>query len=212
MVVGMHRAPTCPHGPHQIHAPGPWSSAWTCPWHGDVDPFHAAARPSHATLAAIVSKARVPVWLPRPLPTGWLVAGASYAGDDRTGGKASVVALSGPNPFGGPADLVLVAEEPGVGLGARFAGLPGVDPGEGVGKGQADAQVRALGHEAPLWCVPNDTDRAVYVGEAGGCWLWVVLSPATAGALLVEDLLLADLRAKVPDTLDFGALSPMLAE
>lgn len=48
--------------------------------------------------------------------------GGASAGDERTGARATAVALAGPSPLGGPADLVLVAEEPGVGLGARLAG------------------------------------------------------------------------------------------
>ncbi|MQA02401.1 MAG: hypothetical protein GEV07_06645 [Streptosporangiales bacterium] len=207
----MHRAPTCPHGPHQIHPPGPWSSAWTCPEHGHVHPLQPPGPPKEATLAAVVAAARVPVWLPRPMPTAWLLAGATYAGDERTGGRATVVACSGPNPLGGPADLLLVAEEPGVGLGARYAGLSTVDPGGDVGLRSTDAQVRANGHDAPLWCVRGDEGRAVYVGEAAGLWLWVVLEPEGAGTLLAENLMLVDLRTAPTGALGFGALSPMLA-
>lgn len=175
-----------------------------------MQPLHHPGRPSYATLTAVAQAARVPVWLPRPLPPAWLVAGATYAGDERRGGRATVVACTGPNPVGGPADLLLVAEEPGIGLGARYAATPGVDPGEGIGKGQAHAQVRVHGHEAPLWCVPSKADRAVYVGEASGLWLWLVLAPASAGALLVEDLMLVDLRSELPAGLIFAPLSPLL--
>lgn len=207
----MHGAPTCPHGPHPIHEPGPWSSAWTCSVHGTVHPLHLPGRPGHASLSAVVATAQVPVWLPRPLPMAWLVTGATYAGDERTGGRATVVACSGPNPLGGPADMLLVAEELGVGLGARYAGITGVDPGGEIGRGPADAQVRADGHDTPLWCVRGDTNRAVYAGEALGRWIWVVLAPASAGALLAEDLVLVDLRSMPAGEVAFGALSPMLA-
>ncbi|MBO0890920.1 MAG: hypothetical protein J2P14_08385 [Acidothermales bacterium] len=181
-----------------------------CAEHGEVQPLHHPGRPSYATLAAVVQAARVPVWLPRPLPPAWLVAGATYAGDDRRGGCATVVACTGPNPVGGPADLLLVAEEPGIGLGARYAGMPGVDPGDGIGKGLAQAQVRVYGHEAPLWHVQGSADRAVYVGEASGLWLWLVLAPASAGALIVEDLMLVDLRSELPAGLTFAPLSRLL--
>ena len=77
--------------------------------------------------------AGVPVWLPWPLPLGWLVAGFAGVGDERTGVRACAVALAGPNPLGGPADMVVVAEEPGIGLGAALAGLDSVDPGAGFG-------------------------------------------------------------------------------
>src|SRR5207247_6768142 len=72
----------------------------------------------------------VPVWCPWPLPAGWMVTGVGWVGDDRVGVRASVLACSGPAPLqGGPADIALIAEEPGVGLGTRFAGIPGPDPG-----------------------------------------------------------------------------------
>lgn len=206
----MHRAPTCPHGPHPIHPPGPWSSAWTCAEHGAVHPLHAPARPGAETLAAVAAEARVPVWLPRPLPIAWLVTGATYAGDERSGGRATVVACSGPHPLGGAADLLLVAEELGVGLGARYAGLPGLDPGVGMARRPAQAKARTGGHDTPLWCVDGAADRAVYVGEAAGRWLWLVLAPATAGVLLAEDLELVDLRSAPAGEVSFGALSPLL--
>ncbi len=109
-------------------------------------------------------------------------------------------------------ELVLVAEEPGVGLGARYAGLPGPDPGF-VAEGQAHAKVLAAGHPTALWWVDGSPDRATYVGEAMGNWLWAVLWPAdSAGALLLEDLILTDLREVRPeiDLLPLGALSPRL--
>jgi hypothetical protein len=67
--------------------------------------------------------------MPWPLPVGWLFTGVAYAGDDRHGGRATAVACSGPGPLGGMGELILVAEELGVGLGARYAGVDGPDPG-----------------------------------------------------------------------------------
>jgi hypothetical protein len=54
-------------------------------------------------------------------------------------------------------------------------------------------------------------DRAVYVGEALGCWIWAVLWPGTAGFLLIDDFVLTDLR-DAGHELDVpcGALSPRL--
>ena len=40
------------------------------------------ARPSIDCLDHLVGTARVPVWLPWPLPQGWLVTGFAHAGDD----------------------------------------------------------------------------------------------------------------------------------
>ncbi len=60
--------------------------------------------------------------------------------------------------------------------------------------------------------LPGD-DRAAFVGEAKGLWLWAVLWPAAAGLLLLEDLTLLDLREGIPAAaVDFGSLSPRLTE
>jgi hypothetical protein len=161
-------------------------------------------------MEAVARTATVPVWLPWPLPTGWLVTGFAKAGDERSGARACVVALSGPNPVGGPGDMLLVAEEPGVGLGARFAGLGGPDPGHGFATEPPHASVRHGKREFPLWHV-EAPDRAVFAGEAMGNWLWLVLWPDTAGVLLVEPLVLRDLRDPEQDLdVPYGALSPKL--
>ena len=166
--------------------------------------------PSKEGLHSLLKHARVPVWVPWPLPQGWLVSGFTGAGDERTGRRGSAVALSGPNPLGGPADLLIVAEEPGVGLGAGLAGLPGPDPGDGFASGQPNAAVKVRSHEAPLWLVEAD-HKAVFAGEAAGGWVWLVLWPDTAGVLLIEPLLLRDLRDSDQDLdVPFGALSPRL--
>jgi hypothetical protein len=187
-----------------------WSSAWRCDAHGEIAPLAPARRPTRDGLRALARQAAVPVWLPWPLPPGWLVSGFTGAGDERTGARASAVALSGPNPLGGPADLIVIAEEPGIGLGAGLAGLPGPDPGEGFAVAAPNAAVRSGGHEAPLWLVEAE-GKAVFAGEMAGSWLWLVLWPDTAGALLMETLVLRDLRDPEQE-LDppFGALSPRL--
>jgi len=156
--------------------------------------------------------AGVPVWLPWPLPAGWLVTGFAGAGDERTGLRSCAVALAGPNPLGGgPADMVVVAEEPGVGLGAALAGLDGVDPGAGFCSGPPAATASFGKHDFPLWSV-DSKDRAVFAGEVKGLWLWFVLWPDTAGALLVEPIALRDLRDPGQDLdLPFGAASPRLS-
>jgi hypothetical protein len=106
--------------------------------------------------------------------------------------------------------MLIVAEEPGVGLGAGLAGLPGPDPGDGFAVGQPQASVRVDGHEVPLWLVESD-GKAVFAGEVAASWLWLVLSPDTAGALLVESLPLRDLRDPGQDLdVPFGALSLQL--
>jgi hypothetical protein len=148
-----------------------------------------------------------------PLPRGWVVTGVASAGDERIGTSAVAVACSGPAPLGGPGELLLVAEEPGVGLGAHFAGLAGPDAGGLDANTSPQAKLQAAGHPTALWWVPAPPDRAVYVGEAQGNWLWLVLWPASAGALLLERLILADLRDLTGEIslLPVGALTPRLS-
>jgi hypothetical protein len=166
--------------------------------------------PSKECLGGLLGDTRVPFWVPWPLPKGWLVTGFTGAGDERSGTRGSAVAVSGPNPLGGPADLLIVAEEPGVGLGAGLAGLPGPDPGDGFASGQPNATVKVANHEVPLWLVEADR-KAVFAGEVAGSWVWLVLWPDTAGTLLIEPLELRDLRDPAQDLdLPFGALSPRL--
>lgn len=107
--------------------------------------------------------------------------------------------------------MLVFAEEPGVGAGARYAGLDGTDPGAGFDAGMPHAKVHAYGHPLPLWSIDAAPDRAAFVGEALACWLWVVLWPAEAGVLLLEELTLADLRETQHELdIPYGALSPRL--
>lgn len=179
--------------------------------HGAVLPFH-SRRPSSDALDVVRDNSRVPFWLPWPLPAGWLVTGFGDAGDERSGTRAGVVALSGPSMTYGPADLVIVAEEPGLGLGAAFAGLDAPDPGPGFDDGPPNAKVDTLGHPTALWWVEGPPDRAVYVGEAMGNWLWVVGWPAESGCLVaLAHLSFRDLREHDQELdLPFGAFSPRL--
>jgi hypothetical protein len=110
------------------------------------------------------------------------------------------------------ADVVLVSEEPGIGLGARYAGLEGPDPGPALADAlthtAAQAKVTTNGQTAPLWLVRGADGRSAYVGEAEGLWLWAILWPADAGYLFAEDVNLLDLREESPGPLIFGAPSP----
>jgi len=195
-------------------------TSWRCDACGPVPPWHVAEHIGHEIVGAAVEQARhgrrsVPLWCPWPLPPKWTITGVGWAGDERDGVRATAVACSGPGPFGsGPADLVLVAEEPGTGLGTRFAGISGVDPGphlaEALQTTAAHAKVKAAGHPTPLWAVAGSDDRSAYVGEAKGLWLYAIAWPALAGYLLADDLVLHDLTEWVPPELVFGAPSPYL--
>jgi len=193
-----------------VRGPSAWSSAWHCHVHGDVHPLRAVHSPSSEGLRGVLRGAMVPVWLPWPLPDGWLVTGFAGAGDERSGTRGATVAVSGPNPVGGPGEMLLVSEEIGVGLGARLAGLGGPDPGDAFATGPPHAAIRFSGHELPLWHV-DAPGRAAFAGEVMGNWLWLVLWPDTAGMLLVDPLELRDLRDPGQDLdLPFGARSPRL--
>lgn len=199
---------SCPRCSGELRAPGLMSSDWTCLAHGAVHPYS-----SHRVdaLAQLAATARVPVWCPQPLLPGWTAGGVGHCGDERTGATATLVALAGPSPLGGPADLLLVAEEPGVGLGASIAGLDGLDPGQ-VAIGAPEAKIIVSGHPTPLWRSGSAEDRVAFVGEAAGVWLWVVLWPPAAELVLLEHVELHDLRGDAPaiSALPIGAPSPRL--
>jgi hypothetical protein len=190
------------------------SGRWTCAHHGAVEPLHPAvpAEPHH--LADTASSSAVPVWLPWPPPRDWVVSGVR-----RTAGtgmaRGVVLALSGPGVTERRAELLVVAEEPGVGLGAAYAGLDTTDPGPELAALPADTKVGADGHSIPMWSLPVlDGDHAVYVGEAAGCWLWAIVWPVTEWMVVHDDLRLVDLRLPEHrphvDDVAVGALSPRL--
>lgn len=202
----MRAARTCPRCPRDVRPPSAWTSAWCCDEHGEVAPL--AVHPGRiAVLDAVGVRARVPVWGPTPAPRGWALTGVAEAGDDRTGAVAVATAWSAPHPEGGPLDVLLVAEEPGTGLGARYAGLPHADPG--TLPAHADAGTTVAGHLTPLWGVTGAPDRETVVGEALGLWLWVVLHPG-GGSAVLETLLLGDLRMVPGRPVSCGAPTTLL--
>jgi hypothetical protein len=189
-----------------------WSSAFQCPRHGEVHPYMVLTHIGLDAVEHVVGRAVVPLWLPNPMPPGWVCSGVAYAGDERTGACATVTGLTGPSPLGGAAELLIVAEEPGVGLGSRHAGFSETDPGAGFDASAPDAKVFAASQPTALWSVPADDDRAVFVGEAMGLWLWAIVWPAAAGVLMYDDLSLRDVRDGLAELdLEFGSLSPRLS-
>ena len=184
---------TCPRCDATLRPPGLMSSAWECERHGPVQPLRRWPRVTPELLGQAAAKSAVPVWSPLPLLPGWTVTGLAAAGDERGGSRATAVALSGPSPLGGPADMLLVAEEPGIGLGARYAGVEDIDPGDRLA-GAPDDKVEAAGHLTPLWRCAGAEDRVAFVGEALGVWLWAVLWPPAAELVLLEHVELHDLR------------------
>src|SRR5262245_11049711 len=191
-------------------------SDWRCYVCGPVPPLHVPEHVGREGMEATVSGITgAPPWCPWPWPAGWLVPGVGWSADERAGTEATVRACSGPAPLcGGPGDVVLVAEKPGVGLGNRYAGLAGADPGpylqESLANTAAHAKVKAAGWPTPLWAVESGGDRSAYVGEAKAMWLYAVTWPATAGYLFAEDMVLHDVTEWLPPELVYGAPSPYL--
>lgn len=184
-------------------------------------PLHPARLVDDAQIRDLATSAKVPVWLPWPLPPDWVVTGLQRAGDDREGTVATVVALTGPNPFRAAkadpltAELLVVAEQPGIGLGPRLAGTDDIDPGPALTAAMSasspHATVEASGHAVPLWSLEGAPDRAAYVGEAASVWLWLIVLPAAAGALALDGLRMLDLRDPGhPLDVPAGALTPLL--
>lgn len=199
-------------------------SEWRCDRCGPVLPLHVPLHVNADVLAAAVAEVSrphrsesgpVPLWCPWPLPKGWTVTGVGWAGDERAGVRGTVLACSGPSPLtGGPADLLLVAEAPGVGLAARYAGQTGADPGPplaaAMASGPPHAKPRAGRHPTSMWSIPSPQDRSAYVGEALAVWLVAIAWPPAAGYLLADDLVLLDLTDWLPPEVVYGAPSARL--
>lgn len=199
----------CPRCGLRVRPPGARSGDWRCSTHGAVAPLRWHAPVDPGRLPGLRAASAVPVWLPWPLPPEWAVTGIALAGDPARPARASALALTGAAPLGGIAEAVLVAEEIGTGLGAGYAALDEADPGELPARAP-EVSVRVGGHVAPLWLLPTAGDRCCYVGEAMGCWLWIVLWPAAAGVLLLENLVLQDLQDVSAALLPLGPASPYL--
>lgn len=181
---------------------------YECPQHGAVPPEHPPILPGSDALTALAGSSDVPFWMPWPLPASWLFAGLQLVGGGKEPVDAVVVGLTGHGMTQGPSDVVIVAEKPGTGVGARWAGVSEPDPD--LTTKPATTKARAAGWQTPLWNV-DTPGRAAFVGQAGGCWLWLVTWPDTAWPVLDDDLHLIDLRA--PGThvdIPTGALLPRL--
>lgn len=201
--------PVCPRCGEALLAPTLMHERYECPRHGPVAPLHPPLLPSPDALSTLAADSEVPFWLPWPLPASWLFAGVQIAGGGRQPVEAVVIGLTGHGMTEGPADVVIVAEKPGTGLGARWAGVAEPDPDLTIRPATTKAKV--AGWPTPLWNVETP-GRAAFVGEAAGFWLWFVSWPDSAWPVLDEDLRLIDLRAPgAPTDVPTGALLPRLA-
>ncbi len=173
-----------------------------------VDPFA-------AVIGGEINSLPVPLWTPWPVPMGWTFGGHAHTGRGDTSGhdaKATAASWSGTDPFGDPVELILVCEEAGSGVGSHFGGLSLSYPSKGVGEGPPHAKFQVDGRPMPLWGVEAPEDRSVFVGEAAGRWLWVIVHPAESSAIVVQPMQLVDARQLGAElsVLPVGELSPRL--
>lgn len=217
----MSLAAACPRCPAPVARTGP-GDAWSCPEHGAVVPVWRTDGPSYDDFVEHLTMAgSFPSYLPWPLGPGWEVTDFAVVGD---GGdtRATLTAVAGTSELDGPVEVLIVAEEAGVGLGARCAGTVGDDPGPEFGSGPATAKLRVGSQQVPLWPVSlwpdsagpgtdgvGEWDRSVVVGETDGRWLWLVLRPASAMLLLRDEWILRDVSGLGPSLveLSFGGHS-----
>ncbi|MGI9155122.1 MAG: DUF6758 family protein [Marmoricola sp.] len=189
---------------------------FVCADHGVVVPLWRSATADYSTFADVMLRATgMPTYLPWPLSPGWTIADFGCVAGDGSPPLATVSTTVGASALDGDVALTLVTEEPGVGLGQRCAGTGDADPWDAVRAGPASVRLRVGSHPVPMWAVPSsDADdvlaRSVFVGEAGGRWLWLVMRPASAALLLRDDWLLADAAGFGPEALEmpFGGSPP----
>ena len=68
-------SPVCPRcGEQLVVRHGSTAQAW-CHVHGAVTPLHHTVLVAHDAIAAVTTDARVPAWVPDPMPVGWSVTG-----------------------------------------------------------------------------------------------------------------------------------------
>jgi hypothetical protein len=202
----------CPRCPAPL-GPGA-DGGYLCPEHGPTRPLR---RPEEASYDGFVDVLRsagdFPTYLPWPMSPGWSITDFAVVGEDPA--RATMTCSSGTSALDGPVDVFVLSEESGVGLGARCAGTPHLDPGAEVGAGPPPVRVRIRSQSVPLWsvstaCAEREVDRAVFAGEAGGCWLWLVLRPASAMLLLRDEWILRDVSGLGPPLVEmpFGGPAP----
>lgn len=186
-----------------------------CPLHGVVVPLWRPTSVDYTSFAELVGRVEdLPTYLPWPMSPGWTIADFGCVASPEQA-LATVTTTAGTSDLDGPVEVTIVAEDPGVGLGARCAGTPYDDPGHQVGVGMPAVKVRAGGRSVPMWAVDarDDDDllaRSVFAGEAEGRWLWLIIRPAAAALLLRDEWLLADVTGFGPEALEmpFGGDRP----
>ena len=206
--------PGCPRCREPLEGPG----APDCTRHGSGPVLWRAREATYEALVEHLATARdFPTYLPWPMAPGWAVSDFAVVCEASGAPVATLTSVSGASELDGAVDVLLVAEEPGVGLGARCAGLPSGDPGHEMGDQQPVVRIRIGSLASSLWSVstsgaPTDElDRSVLAGEAAGRWLWVVLRPASAVLLMRDDWILRDVSGGGPLMVEmpFGGPGPV---
>lgn len=201
----------CPRCGARLRLPNLMRDGYLCPQHGEEAPLHMPLLPDPENLPALLSTATVPAWIPWPLPANWVFTGLRMVGGGPAPISAVAVALTGAALTAGPADLVIISEQPGTGLGARFAGIDSQDPDSNMLANPPATNIHAASWPTPLWSLPSSDDRAIYVGEAAGVWLWLIAWPELAWSVMHDDMRLIDIRTadRLAD-LPVGAAMPRL--
>jgi hypothetical protein len=202
----------CPQCPAEIAGSG---GSWVCPLHGPTAPLWRTPRSGYDDLVAHLQLAKpLPTWLPWPVPPGWHLTDFGCVTGRGEPASAVFTTCSGPSEPDGVVEVTVVTEEAGVGLGARVARVTHSDPGREAVVGAPAARIRVDAATVSLWPVPTVTehaapavgdsvlDRSVFVGEAGGRWVWLVLRPAPAALLLQAKWLLHDISGLGPALVD----------
>ncbi|MDN5892576.1 MAG: hypothetical protein L0H93_01005 [Nocardioides sp.] len=185
--------PLCPRCPSAVTESG---GIWACSHHGTVPPLWRTSESSYDAFGAHLGRAEgFPTYLPWPMRPAWRVTDFGVVTADK-GAQATLTAVAGVTEHDGPVEVVVVSEEPGIGLGARCAGTVHSDPGAEIAGSPPTVRVRIDSQSVPLWAIGTaeeaGVDRSVVAGEAGGRWLWLVIRPASAIMLLRTDWRLAD--------------------
>jgi len=202
----------CPRCGLELQPPTLMHREYLCSAHGPVAPLQRAVLPHATGLRQVASRSAVPMWIPWPLPATWLFTGVRVAEGTAAEITATAVGFTGQEFDDGPTDMIIVAEKPGTGLGAHLAGLEHVDPPAMFVAEPATTTVHAAGWATPLWSIPSQTDRSVYVGEASGEWLWLITWPQSGWSVVHSDLRLRDLRdGSLHSDIPTGALMPRLS-
>lgn len=189
---------------------------WHCPEHGAITPLWRPPVASYEGLAEHLGHCGgAPTLVPWPLAPGWTITDFGCVAGPGEEARASLLSCTGVTDLDGVVELTIVSEEPGVGLGARCAGVDHTDPGAEIGEGPPQVKVRIDGVSVSLWAVSTSQsdpsfDRSVFAGEAHGRWLWLVLRPASAALLLRDEWLLSDVADLGPELIDvpFGGHPP----